>query len=65
MERGKRMKPGERRKIAERVRDKYRKYRKEPKPTIEEVDEVPLEILFDCGLTDLDKMCLRHLGVRP
>jgi hypothetical protein len=56
------MMPGERRRIAERVRDRYRRARKEPEPTIEETD-LTVEERFDLELTGIDKHFLDEMKV--
>ncbi len=62
---GERMRPNERRRIAERVARKFRESRHDL--TIEEINEdvVPLETLFDDRLTGIDKHFLEDVGVQP
>lgn len=56
------MMPGERRRIAESVKEKYRRMRKEPEPVIEEAP-FTVEEIFDMGLTGIDKHFLEEMKV--
>ena len=51
---------GERRRIAEKVAKRYNRIRQEPD---EEDDVIPLEILFDAGLSGRDKLFLLAMKV--
>ena len=57
------MTPSERRRIADRVRNRwYAARRREPEPE-PEVEPLPLEDRFDLYLTGIDKNFLEELGV--
>ena len=60
------MTPSERRRIADKVRNRWyaaRRREPEPEPIIQEVEPLPLEDQFDLYLTGIDKYILETLGV--